>query len=297
MKVGVIGLGRMGAAMALRLTERGHSVTGWDIDPAARSRSQSIDVLDSPTAVVSQSEAIITSLPNDGSVMQLFCAPGGILQSDVAGRIFVETSTLRPRTAEDLAERLTAAKAEAFVDSPVLGTIPQVMGGTLLALVGGSAQSVEKASVVLADLTSKIYHLGENGSGYAAKLSVNIGLTGYIQCLAETLALAERYGLPRETMLDILQGAPTANPWLKSKLGALLGGKGSVTLDLVTLRKDMVSAIAAGADRGIPMPQTAATLSVFSAAVAADWGKQDSIELVRFFTEHMLQDRKATACD
>lgn len=296
MQVGIIGLGRMGAAMALRMTEKGHNVTGWDIDPTARSRSSQIDILVSPKAVVERSDVIITSLPDDGRVKSLFHSPDGILEAALAGRMIIEMSTLRPRTATELAARLAAAQAD-FVDAPVLGTIPQVKSGALVALVGGTAQAVEKASAVLVDLTAKIFHMGEIGSGYAAKLAVNVGLTGYIQALAETLALSNRYGLPLDKMLEVLQGAPTANPWLKSKLAVLTGGKGDVTLDLVTLRKDMMSAIAAGADRGVIMPQTSATLSVFSAAVAAGWGQKDSIELVRFFLEHMLQDRASTAHD
>lgn len=294
MRVGIIGLGRMGAAMAVRLTEKGHAVTGWDIDPDARARSTTISVLESPKAVVEASDAIITSLPDDGRVMGLFCTKDGIAEADIAGRIFIETSTLRPRSAGDLAARLNARRAE-MIDSPVLGSIPAVRAGTLLALVGGTTSALERATPVLADLTARIYHMGESGSGYATKLAVNIGLAGYVQILTETLALSERYGLARDKVLEILQSGPTGNPWLKTKLGALTGGTSDLTLDLVTLRKDLLSALAAGADRGVPMPQTAANLSVYSAAVAADWGSKDSVELVHFFIQNMLQDRASTA--
>ena len=294
MQIGVIGLGRMGAAMALRLVEKGHSVVGWDIDPAARARSGSITVAASPQAVADRSEFIISSLPDDGSVARLFCSSMGLLENDVSGRVFIEMSTLRPRTAVDLSQRLNAAGAD-FVDAPVLGSIPAARSGTLLALVGGAPAVVERAATVLKSVTTRIFHMGDSGSGYATKLAVNLGLAGYIQSLAETLALSSRYDLPLATVLEVLKSAPTANPWLSSKMNALTGGKSDLTLDLVTLRKDLMSAVSAGADRGVTMPQTAASLSVFSAAVAANWGAKDSVELVQFFAQHMLQDRSSTS--
>ena len=100
---------------------------------------------------------------------------------------------------------------------------------------------------MLEKLTRRIEHMGPNGSGYAMKLAVNLGLGAYIQALSESLALGAKQGLTLDQMLDVLQEAPYASGWMKSKIGVLKGEKPEMTLDIRTLRKDIMSAVATGA--------------------------------------------------
>jgi 3-hydroxyisobutyrate dehydrogenase-like beta-hydroxyacid dehydrogenase len=160
----------------------------------------------------------------------------------------------------------------------------------LLALVGGKADDLERARPVLEKMTRRIAHMGPNGSGYAMKLAVNLGLGGYIQAVSESLALGMKQGLTLDQMLDVLQEAPYACGWLKSKIDVLNGAPAEMTLDICTLRKDLMSAVATGALTGVPMPLGAATLASLSAAVAADRGSGDIAELPKFIREAMLQN-------
>lgn len=283
-RVGIIGLGRMGAAIALRLLDRGHQVIGWDVDPNALASSASMSVrgADNAKCVAERCETIVTALPDDRVVEQLFFAPDGLLSGTINAKLFIEMSTLRPGSGVALSEHL-GARGIWFAESPVLGTIPAARSGSLIALVGGRAEAVANAAPVLADLSSRMFDLGGPGSGYAMKLAVNLGLAGYIQGLSESLSLGSRYGLSTQTMLEVLRLAPTSNAWLEAKIGGLLGGPSKTSLDLLTLRKDVMSALAAGTDRGVGMPMTAGTLSAFSAAVASGWGRRDCADLVEFF--------------
>ena len=138
-------------------------------------------------------------------------------------------------------------------------------------------------------MTRRIAHMGPNGSGYAMKLAVNLGLGSYIQALSESLALGARQGLSVDAMLDVIQEAPYASGWLKSKLDVLKGGTTEKTLDIRTLRKDIMSAVATGALSGVPMPLTSGTLAALSAAVANGHGSGDLGELPKFLREEMLQ--------
>jgi 3-hydroxyisobutyrate dehydrogenase-like beta-hydroxyacid dehydrogenase len=92
-----------------------------------------------------------------------------------------------------------------------------------------------------------------------------------------------------QQMIDVLSEAPTANGWLAAKKGLLMGEDADITLDLKTLRKDMMSAVATGAMSGTGMPLSAGVLTALSAAVAQGWGDKDIGELARFFREHMGQ--------
>ena len=158
-------------------------------------------------------------------------------------------STLQPMTGRELAP-LVEARGAQLIEAPVLGTIPQVQAGTLFAMVGGKPEDVERARPVLEKLTRRIVHMGGNGSGYAMKLAANLGLGAYIQAVAESLALGLQQGLSLEQMVDVLQESATACGSLKSKAEVLKGNSGDMTLDIRTLRKDIMSAVATGAHRG-----------------------------------------------
>jgi 3-hydroxyisobutyrate dehydrogenase len=290
MKVGLVGLGRMGRAIHGRLTESGFEVTGWDRDGAAAKAAagRGLQLAAHPRAVAEAADVVISIITEDNGVRQVFRGENGFLQADVAGKLFIEMSTLQPMTGRELAPLVEAAGAR-LIEAPVLGSIPTVREGKLLALAGGRADDVERARAVLGKLTRKIVHMGPNGSGYAMKLAVNLGLAAYIQAIAESLALGQREGLALEQMLDVLGEAPTANAWLASKKGLLLGEQADITLDLKTLRKDIMSVVATGAIGGAGLPLSAGMLSALSAAVAHGWGDKDIGELPRFFREHMGQ--------
>jgi 3-hydroxyisobutyrate dehydrogenase-like beta-hydroxyacid dehydrogenase len=198
-------------------------------------------------------------------------------------------STLQPMTGRELAP-LVEAKGALLIESPVLGTIPQVRAGTLFAMVGGRAEDLARGRVVLEKLTRRILHMGPHGAGYAMKLAANVGLGAYVQAIAESLALGAKQGLALEAMLDALSESATATGWLKAKTGVLKGEAGDMTLDIRTLRKDIMSAVATGALTGVPMPLSAGTLASLSAAVDGDYGAGDIAELPKFFRDAMLQN-------
>lgn len=290
MKIGLVGLGRMGSAMAGRLREQGHDVTGWDrsVDANKALAGGGLPIAANPRALATESDVVISIITDDKGVRGIFSGPEGFLAGDVAGKLFIEMSTLRPMTGRELAP-LVESKGARLIDSPVLGTIPQVTAGNLFALVGSRSEDLARARPVLEAMTRRIAHMGPNGSGYAMKLAVNLGLGAYVQALAESLALGAAEGLTIDQMLDVLQEAPYASGFLKGKMGVLKGEKPPMTLDIRTLRKDIMSAVATGALAGVPMPLSGGTLASLSSAVAAGYGDGDLAELAQFLRDCMVQ--------
>jgi 3-hydroxyisobutyrate dehydrogenase-like beta-hydroxyacid dehydrogenase len=290
MKLGIVGLGRMGAAMSQRLRQQGFEVAGWDHNPGVNQAlaAAGLRIAASAREVAAQSEMVISIITEDHGVRRIFTGPDGFLAGDVTGKLFIEMSTLQPMTGRELVGQVEA-KGARLIESPVLGTIPQVRDGKLFALVGGRTEDLERARPVLEKMTRRIAHMGSNGSGYAMKLAVNLGLGAYIQAVSESLALGMKQGLTLDQMLDVLQEAPYASGWLKSKIDVIKGAPAEMTLDIRTLRKDLMSAVATGALTGVPMPLSAATLASLSAAVADDYGDGDLAELPKFVRESMLQ--------
>ena len=291
MKIGIVGLGRMGAAISQRLRQQGFDLVGWDHNAGANQKlaADGLRIAADARAVAADAAIVISSITEDHGVRRIFTGPAGFLAGDVTGKLFIEMSTLQPMTGRELAP-LVEAKGGRLIEAPVLGTIPQAREGKLLAMVGGRLEDLEHARPVLEKLTGRIAHMGPSGSGYAMKLAANLGLAAYVQALAESLALGAKQGLTLEQMLDVIQDGPYASGWLKSKLDVFKGGKAEMTLDIRTLRKDIMSAVATGALSGVPMPLSAGTLASLSAAVAADYGDADLAELPKFLRETMLQN-------
>jgi 3-hydroxyisobutyrate dehydrogenase len=290
MKIGIVGLGRMGAAMSERLRSQGFEVVGWDQNAGAKQElaAGGLRIAADAGGVAADSEIVISSITEDNGVRQIFTGPDGFLQADVSGKLFIEMSTLQPMTGRELAP-LVEARGARLIEAPVLGTIPQVRAGTLFAMVGGRAEDLPRARLVLDKMTRRIAYMGPHGAGYAMKLAANVGLGAYVQALAESLALGLRQGLELEQMIDALQESATACGWLKAKAGVLRGEAAEMTLDVRTLRKDIMSAVATGALTGVPMPLSAGALASLSAAVDGDYGSGDIAELPKFFREAMLQ--------
>jgi 3-hydroxyisobutyrate dehydrogenase len=291
MNLGIVGLGRMGVAMSQRLRQLGFDVVGLDHDAKANQAlaAGGLPIAANARAVAAASEIVISTITEDHGVRRIFNGPDGFLSGDVKDKLFIEMSTLQPMTGRELAPLVEAAGAR-FIESPVLGTIPQVRDGKLFALVGGRAEDLDRARPVLEKMTRRIAHMGPSGSGYAMKLAVNLGLGAYIQAVSESLALGAQQGLTVDQMLDVLQEAPYASGWLKTKVDVLKGAPAEMTLDIRTLRKDLMSAVATGALTGVPMPLSAATLVSLSAAVADGYGAGDLAELPKFLRESMLQN-------
>lgn len=290
MKVGIVGLGKMGGALAARFCDRGVSVVGWDADPARLACLKELgqQAAGSAAELASAADCVITIVSDAAGVRGLFSGRQGFFDVEVSGKTFIEMSTVAPAVAHELAP-LATARGAMWLEAPVMGTIPKARNGSLLALAGGSDEALKRAEPYLAAITSRVVHMGPAGSGYAMKLCSNLMMASYLQALAEALALGAGHGIALENVLDILGESPVASPWLKSKAPILRGEGHDMSLDIVSLRKDMMAAVAAGAAVGVPMPGAAGIATALSAAVAHGDGALDLAEHAAFFRQHMVQ--------
>jgi 3-hydroxyisobutyrate dehydrogenase len=178
MQVGVIGLGRMGTALCERLHQLNIKIKAFDVDSEKCSavRSQGIPVVERPVLASADSEIIISIVSDDRAVRTIFA---DMLEADVGKKLFIQMSTVQPETVRDVARRVED-RGGAVLDSPVLGSIPTVREGKLLALVGGKAADLERSRVILDRLTREIVHLGPVGAGSAVKLGVNLTMAAYL---------------------------------------------------------------------------------------------------------------------
>lgn len=290
MRIGLVGLGRMGGAMGLRLASFGLPATCWDLSgqACAHAAAKGLNLAASPRMVAEASDLIITTITEDEGVRGLFIRPGGFGEADLRGKLFIEMSTLRPQTVRDLAVMLEGRGAS-IMDCPVLGTVPAAQEGQLVGLVGASNEDLARARPFLEKLTRVCVPMGPVGAGHAMKLAFNLAMASFINGVGEGLAMGAAEGLDLNRMMSVFLNSPLTNVVLENKADNFLGKAAPLTLDIRTLRKDMQSALTAGASVGVAMGTTAAALTVLSSAVAAGWGDRDIGDVAIFMREALQQ--------
>ncbi len=281
MRVGVAGLGKMGAAIAARLMECGHEVIVWNrsADKAKPLADAGAIMASSPADLAAQAEAIVTILTDAGAIDAVYRGASGLLSGDVTGKLFIEMSTVQPETEVALAD-LVRGKGAAFVECPVGGTTGPARQGKLFGFAGGSDADVARARPLLDQLCRRVEHVGEVGAGAGMKLAINLPLMIYWQALGEALALSRHLKLDPARVMDIIADTSGASTAVKNRgpnIAAWLGGGdfGAVTFNLDDARKDIRTMIAQGKARGVDLPLIERTLACFDEASAAGYGQGD----------------------
>ncbi len=290
MKIGIIGLGRMGSALATRLQGCGHELVVWNRTPdKAKSLVEAGAMLGrSPAEVVEQAEAIITCVLDADALENVFNGDQGILSADLNGKLFIETSTVQPKTQRALAEKVEA-KGGAYVECPVSGSTGPAREGRLIGLVGGTPENVARARPIIEQFCRRIEHAGPVGSGASLKLAVNLPLVVFYQALGEAYSLCRHLGIEPDRIVDLFSDTSGGANILKAR-GAMIatGMRGDdpqpVTFDVDSFRKDLRTMIAEGSELGLSLPVVERTLSVYDEASRQGWGSRDATSLTGYWS-------------
>ena len=281
MKIGVVGIGKMGAAIAERLLGLGHAVTVWNrsAGKTAALAAAGARVVQTPAELAAHCEIVISILTDAAAIATAYDGANGLLAGDVAGKLFIEMSTVRPDTAQALAARINA-KGGAMIDCPVGGTVGPAKDGKLFGFVGGDAKDVARAKPLLDQLCRRVEHVGGVGAGASMKLAINLPLLVYWQALGESLALCSRLGLDGARLIDILGDTSGAPNVLKVRGAALAGAidgtePAQTTFDIDSVRKDLRTMIEEAASFGARLPVAEQALACFDAASADGLGGKD----------------------
>ncbi|OAN34540.1 3-hydroxyisobutyrate dehydrogenase [Mycolicibacterium iranicum] len=208
--IAFLGLGNMGGPMAANLVSAGHTVNGFDPVAALKetAKANGATVFDSGAAAVADADVVITSLPNGAIVKAAYAE---ILPAAKDGALLIDTSTISVDDARDIHAQATE-RGLAQLDAPVSGGIKGAAAGTLAFMVGGEDDAFERAKPVLEPMAGKIIHCGASGAGQAAKLCNNMVLAVQQIAIGEAFVLAEKLGLPAQSLFDVITGA-TGNCW------------------------------------------------------------------------------------
>ncbi|PLW70188.1 3-hydroxyisobutyrate dehydrogenase [Pseudohalioglobus lutimaris] len=210
--VAFIGLGNMGGPMAKNLLAAGHEVTVFDLMPAACADLEKAGAAVAGSAVDAAigKDYVISMLPAGKHVASTYLDEGGLLDSLDGSTTVLDCSTIDAATARRVGEAAAAAGI-GFMDSPVSGGVAAAAAGTLAFMCGGSAESFEKAKVILAGMGKNIFHAGPAGAGQVAKGCNNMLLAIHMIGSCEALEMGARNGLDPKVLSEIMLASSGRN--------------------------------------------------------------------------------------
>src|SRR5262245_10030736 len=281
MKVGVAGLGMMGAAIAQRLIEVGHTVTVWNrsADKAKPVVWAGATAFATPAKVADACEVIITILTDAAAIDAVYGGPEGLLAGDVAGRLFIEMSTVRPATELALADKVRH-KGAAFVECPVGGSTGPARQGALIGLMGAEPADAARADPLLRQMCRRIEHCGPVGAGSTMKLAINLPLMVSWQAFGEAFALIRDLGIDPERLVSLFTDISAATNAMKARAAMIEAelkgsGGGGVTFTIDSGAKDLRTMAAEGRARGLELPLTERAAQCFEEASRSGRGARD----------------------
>src|SRR5438445_2073591 len=275
-ELGYVGLGVMGGGVAKRLLDAGHSVTGWN-----RTKKKAQWLLDagmrwaeSQREVAEQSEIVFTMVTNTAAVQAVTEGPDGILAGLERGKIYVDMSTASPANTRELAEKVAAVGAQ-MLDAPVSGTSITVEQGKVSIMVGGDEDVFERAKPVLEAIGPKVFHLGPNGTGVTMKIAINLSLAVQMLAFSEGVLLAEKTGISRERAVEVMLASVIASPMVAYRGPLVLGHPDEVWFGCHMMQKALNPALRPGRQLEVPLPTTAVTNELLTAANGMGVGGRD----------------------
>jgi len=282
MKIGIAGIGRMGAAIGLRLMEVGHELTVWKrsvakTKPLAEAGAK---VVAAPKALADGVEVIITILTDDAAIDAVYAGPSGLLAGSVKGKLVIEMSTVRPETEIALAEKVRG-KGAAFVECPVGGSTAPARQGKLLGLMGAEPADAERARPLLEQLCRKVEHCGAVGAGSSMKLAINLPLMIGWQAYAEAFSLVRDLGWEPKRLVELFTESNGANNGFKLRADMIIAmlenrDPGPTTFSVANAVKDLKTMIATGTAKGADMPAAKAALAAIETSNNAGLGLSDA---------------------
>lgn len=275
MRIGFIGVGKMGSAMARRTRAAGFPVAAWDRRPAAleAAAANGVSAAASLDDLIGRADVVITMLPGSPEVEAVVQAPRGILETAPAGTVLVDMSSSQPSSTIRLAEALEA-RGLRMLDAPVSGGVIRAEKGDLTIMVGGQADVLEGCRPVLAAMGSRIFHVGGHGAGHVMKAVNNLCSAGNLLVTTEALAVAVKAGIAPEVATAILQvstGKSNASDWKFPQF--ILTGTFDAGFAMGLMRKDLEIFCRVAAELGVPALLANLTREIYGLAERATVGE------------------------
>ena len=264
MRVAFLGLGIMGQAMAANLAKAGHEVTVWNRTPGKQ--IEGARTAATPAEAAQGVEVLWLCVSDTAAVESVLFGESGAEQSLTEGMIVADSSTISPSATRKFAERL-ARRGVQYVDSPVTGSKTGAESGTLLFILGGEEQTIEKLKPLYAAMGKKIFRMGEVGKGQSAKLVMNLQIALIYEGFAEALTLGAKLGVDAENLMPLIQASMVRSGVVEYKAPFVLGRDFAANFPLKLMSKDIRLALEAGKEARVKLPGLETVGEIYEMAI------------------------------
>ena len=274
-RLGFVGIGYMGRPIARRLLESGFKLTAYDRD---RNKAEELiryggKVAQSASQLSSSCNVILSCLPSDEAVLDIYRGPDGAFAQAQRGSLVIDLSTVYPETSQELS-KLGAERGVEVLDVTISGSTPTAENGLLTLFGGGEKACFDAAESIFRVIAKKYFYLGPSGSGATMKLVVNTLLGIGMQAIAEAVALGEKAGLDRNRLLNVLSETAVVAPAHVGKLERAMRRDYSPQFPIRLMNKDFGLILNLAAAVGARMPATGAAFEI-NARQADEGAEQD----------------------
>ncbi|CAB4588347.1 MAG: NAD-binding protein [Actinobacteria bacterium] len=288
--VAILGVGKMGAAMAKELVAAGYNVTLWNRNQSTADQlataiaSPLLSVAPTAKAALSNSDLAICTFTNGVVTQSVLLDDSSVLDGVKANLIIVDMGTSGVESAHALAAALSAKKI-AFIDAPVSGSVATIAAHQLLVMASGNKSEIDQASVVFSAFAKKTAFLGAAGAGQAMKLAVNLIVHTLSAAVSEGLALATANGIEASAAYDVLEESVIAAPFVKYKRAAFLEPEAPVAMRIDTVLKDLGLILDLGQASQTPLTAATGVRELYAHAASAGFDAADMAALFRYIRE------------
>jgi 3-hydroxyisobutyrate dehydrogenase len=285
-RVGFVGLGTMGAAMAANLVRAGYPLHVWNRTPGKAGPLVEIGATEAGTLaeLAAAVDVIVICVSDTPDVEAVLFGPDGIAAAAREGTLVIDCSTISPRATREFARRLRE-RGIAMVDAPVSGGSEGAIHATLTIMVGGEPVDVERAHAVLAALGRTITHMGPIGTGQATKAVNQVIICGAYLGVAEGIVLAMRAGLDPDAVVAALNNGAAQSWVLANRSGRMVEDRYPLGFKVALHRKDLAIALDLARETGVALPVAGLTAQFENGLIAGGHGDEDMSALARAIRE------------
>jgi 3-hydroxyisobutyrate dehydrogenase-like beta-hydroxyacid dehydrogenase len=270
----------MGTPMASNILKAGFPVSVWNrnLSRAETLKQLGATVAQSPKAVADQADVIITMVTGPSAASEVILgkpnAWSGVIDGIRTGKVVVDMTTNLPSVSRQIAEQVRR-KGGDMIDAPVSGSVKPATEGSLVILVGGRKETLERVRHVLEAMGRKIWYMGDNGMGCTMKLVLNMHLASMMVALAECLAFGVKTGLKPSSMLEVINNSPLKTYMSESKGPNILKADWTTAFSLSNMAKDLDLVEESARETKIPLPIASAVKQLYYAALTKGMGGLD----------------------
>ncbi len=282
-KIGIIGLGMLGNAVALHLLDSGFEVTVYNRtkEKTTQAKEKGAKVVTSPKEVAENSELIIIVVKDANAVKQVSFEKCGIMEGKHEKLIVADMSTIDPSESKNISEKFQEYNIHKL-DIPVMGGPNVAITGNLVMMASGNKESFDYCKNIFEKIANKVFFLGDSGVAHSVKLAMNLQITMLALALSEGITLVKKANVDPKIFLEILNSTYFKTGMSEKKAYKMVDGKYDVTFTLANLKKDISTMTNAAKSLGIELPMIKKAEEVYENAIKEGFGEMDYTAIIEY---------------